>query len=144
MEWASGAALTATRAAGHGALSAASGFRSAQLSALVDRPSGRRDIKVECLVVCIVVLRPKSLFVLCVATHRIERPLGLLLVPAGERSPLLLLAAFLLHRLFDIWKPFPCRQLDQGHGGLGIMADDWGAAAWMALGLAVGRQAGWW
>ena len=71
-------------------------------------------------------------------------PLGLLLVPAGERSPPLLLAAFLLHRLFDIWKPFPCRQLDQGHGGLGIMADDWGAAAWMALGLAVGRQAGWW
>ncbi len=71
-------------------------------------------------------------------------PLGLLLVPAGERTPLVFLAAFLLHRLFDIWKPFPCRQLDEGHGGLGIMADDWGAAAWMAFGLAVGRQAGWW
>ena len=71
-------------------------------------------------------------------------PLGLLLVPAAERSPVLLVAAFLLHRLFDIWKPFPCRQLDEGHGGLGIMADDWGAAAWMALGLAIGRQVGWW
>ena len=71
-------------------------------------------------------------------------PLGLLLVPAGERTPLVFLAAFLLHRLFDIWKPFPCRQRDEGHGGLGIMADDWGAAAWMAFGLAVGRQAGWW
>lgn len=71
-------------------------------------------------------------------------PLGLLLVPAAERTPLLLAAAFLLHRLFDIWKPFPCRQLDEVHGGLGIMADDWGAAAWMAAGLALGRQAGWW
>jgi len=71
-------------------------------------------------------------------------PLGLLVMPAGERTPLVFLAAFLLHRLFDIWKPFPCRQLDEGHGGLGIMADDWGAAAWMALGLAIGRQAGWW
>lgn len=71
-------------------------------------------------------------------------PLGLLVMPAGERTPTVFLAAFLLHRLFDIWKPFPCRQLDEGHGGLGIMADDWGAAAWMALGLAIGRQAGWW
>jgi len=71
-------------------------------------------------------------------------PLGLLLVPAAERTPALLLAAFVLHRIFDIWKPFPCRQFDRVHGGLGIMADDWGAAAWMALSLGIGRRAGWW
>ena len=41
--------------------------------------------------------------------------------------------AFAGFRLFDIWKPFPCRQLERLPGGLGIMADDLGAAAWMAL-----------
>ena len=62
-------------------------------------------------------------------------PAGLLVVPAAGRSAAVLLAAFLLHRLFDIWKPFPCRQLDRLHGGFGIVADDLGAAAWMAIGL---------
>jgi phosphatidylglycerophosphatase A len=33
--------------------------------------------------------------------------------------------AFGLFRLFDIWKPWPIRTLDeQVHGGLGIMLDD--------------------
>ncbi len=31
---------------------------------------------------------------------------------------------FLLFRLFDIVKPFPARQCERLHGGLGIMADD--------------------
>lgn len=36
-----------------------------------------------------------------------------------------LIAAFLLFRLFDIWKPWPIRWLDaQVHGGFGIMVDD--------------------
>jgi len=36
-----------------------------------------------------------------------------------------LAAAFLLFRLFDIWKPWPIRWLDaRVHGGLGIMLDD--------------------
>jgi len=35
------------------------------------------------------------------------------------------LIGFGLFRLFDIWKPWPIRYLDQHvHGGLGIMADD--------------------
>lgn len=35
------------------------------------------------------------------------------------------LAAFALFRLFDIWKPWPIRVLDERiHGGLGIMLDD--------------------
>lgn len=35
------------------------------------------------------------------------------------------LAAFVLFRLFDIWKPFPIRQCDAAvKGGLGVMLDD--------------------
>ena len=34
-------------------------------------------------------------------------------------------AGFVLFRVFDVWKPFPIRAVDQGlGGGLGIMADD--------------------
>ena len=34
------------------------------------------------------------------------------------------LLAFALFRLFDIVKPWPARQLERLHGGLGIMMDD--------------------
>jgi len=75
-------------------------------------------------------------------------PLGLLAVPVAARTALpdslpLLVAAFALHRLFDITKPFPCRQLEHLPAGLGIMADDWGAAAWMAVALTACRWCGW-
>ena len=39
-------------------------------------------------------------------------------------SWLLIGAAFLLFRLFDIWKPYPIRRLEALESGLGIMADD--------------------
>lgn len=43
-------------------------------------------------------------------------------------------AAFLLFRLFDIWKPWPIRDLDHRmRGGLGIMLDDIIAALYAAL-----------
>ncbi len=32
--------------------------------------------------------------------------------------------AFILFRLFDIWKPYPIRRLEKLESGLGIMADD--------------------
>lgn len=32
--------------------------------------------------------------------------------------------AFVLFRLFDIWKPWPVLQAERLHGGLGIMLDD--------------------
>jgi phosphatidylglycerophosphatase A len=54
-----------------------------------------------------------------------------------------LAAAFVLHRLFDITKPFPCRRLEHLPAGLGIMADDWGATAYVAACLAIGRWMGW-
>ena len=43
------------------------------------------------------------------------------------------LAAFLLFRLFDIWKPWPVRQLEDLPGGLGIVADDLMAGVYAAL-----------
>jgi len=43
------------------------------------------------------------------------------------------LAALLLFRLFDIWKPPPVRQLERLHGGLGINADDAMAGLYGAL-----------
>lgn len=50
------------------------------------------------------------------------------------------LAAFLLFRLFDIWKPFPVRQLESLPEGLGIVADDLMAGLYAALVLFL---AGW-
>jgi phosphatidylglycerophosphatase A len=35
-----------------------------------------------------------------------------------------ILSAFILFRLFDIWKPYPIRRLEALESGLGIMADD--------------------
>ncbi len=50
------------------------------------------------------------------------------------------LLAFLLFRLFDIWKPPPVRQLERLRGGLGIVADDVAAGIYGALVLFL---AGW-
>lgn len=48
--------------------------------------------------------------------------------------------AFALFRLFDIWKPWPIRELDHRlHGGLGIMLDDLVAALYTALLLGFSR-----
>jgi len=44
-----------------------------------------------------------------------------------------LLAGFVLFRIFDILKPFPCRRLEKLPGGWGIMADDWMAGLYAAI-----------
>lgn len=49
------------------------------------------------------------------------------------------LVAFVLFRLFDIWKPPPVRQLEQLPGGTGIMADDLMAGIYGAVILGVVR-----
>jgi phosphatidylglycerophosphatase A len=50
------------------------------------------------------------------------------------------LAAFLLFRLFDIWKPFPIGRLDRTlKGGLGIMLDDLAAALYALIPIAIAR-----
>jgi len=53
-----------------------------------------------------------------------------------------LLLGFMLFRLFDIWKPFPARQAESLPGGWGIMADDWVAGVYAAIGLWLARAAG--
>jgi len=41
--------------------------------------------------------------------------------------------AFLLFRVFDIWKPYPIRRLERLESGLGIMADDIAAGAYALI-----------
>jgi phosphatidylglycerophosphatase A len=53
-----------------------------------------------------------------------------------------LLLGFILFRIFDIWKPFPARQAESLPGGWGIMADDWVAGVYAAIGLWIARAAG--
>jgi phosphatidylglycerophosphatase A len=53
-----------------------------------------------------------------------------------------ILLGFILFRAFDIWKPFPVRQAESLRGGWGIMADDWLAGVYAALGFWVARAAG--
>ena len=53
-----------------------------------------------------------------------------------------LLLGFILFRVFDIWKPFPARQAESLPGGWGIMADDWVAGIYAALGLWIARMLG--
>jgi phosphatidylglycerophosphatase A len=50
------------------------------------------------------------------------------------------LAAFLLFRLFDIWKPPPVRKAESLPQGLGIVADDVLAGIYGALILYIGTQ----
>lgn len=41
--------------------------------------------------------------------------------------------AFVLFRIFDIWKPQPVRRLERLHGGLGIMMDDVAAGVYALI-----------
>jgi phosphatidylglycerophosphatase A len=67
-------------------------------------------------------------------------PLGFMAFASGYWKYLLL--GFILFRVFDIWKPFPVRQAERLPGGWGIMADDWLAGIYAALGLWLARALG--
>ena len=56
----------------------------------------------------------------------IDEIVGILITMiAIPATPLAMALGFILFRIFDIWKPFPIRLIDQRfHGGLGIMLDD--------------------
>ncbi|MEX2091595.1 MAG: phosphatidylglycerophosphatase A [Pirellulales bacterium] len=60
-------------------------------------------------------------------------PIVFLLVPLNGWA--IGLAGFALHRLFDITKPPPARQLEYLPEGLGVMADDWVAAVYAGIAL---------
>ncbi|HEV2306789.1 MAG TPA: phosphatidylglycerophosphatase A [Candidatus Acidoferrales bacterium] len=53
-----------------------------------------------------------------------------------------LLLGFILFRGFDVWKPFPARQAESLPGGWGIMADDWIAGIYAAMGIWIARALG--
>jgi phosphatidylglycerophosphatase A len=59
-----------------------------------------------------------------------------LFVPFGIGWPLIL-AGFLLFRLFDIWKPYPIDSLQVLPGGIGVCADDILAGVYAGVCLAV-------
>jgi phosphatidylglycerophosphatase A len=48
------------------------------------------------------------------------------------------LAAFILFRVFDIWKPWPIRKIERLPGGYGIVCDDLAAGLYGALILYIG------
>jgi len=52
--------------------------------------------------------------------------------------PYFALMAFILFRLFDIWKPYPIRQIENLPGGWGIMTDDLVAGLYANFFLQVG------
>ncbi len=56
----------------------------------------------------------------------IDEIVGILITMiAIPATPLAMALGFILFRIFDIFKPFPIRLIDQRfHGGLGIMLDD--------------------
>jgi phosphatidylglycerophosphatase A len=61
----------------------------------------------------------------------------LVLLPA-PLDPFAYALAFLLFRIFDIWKPWPVRWADRHlHGGLGVMLDDLLAAVYALIVLSV-------
>jgi len=59
-------------------------------------------------------------------------PLAMLLIPA---TPLTILLGYLVFRLFDIVKPYPCKQVEALPRGYGVMADDYVAALYTCLSL---------
>lgn len=59
-------------------------------------------------------------------------PMTFFLVPLDATT---IVAGFLLHRIFDISKPPPARQLERLPEGLGIMADDWIAGIYSNVAL---------
>ena len=89
------------------------------------------------------------------ASHRVELLLGrkdpglividevagmMVSVALVPRSVAVLVCAFFLFRLFDIWKPFPAYQAQALPGGAGVMVDDLIAGVY-ALALVMGARA---
>ena len=60
------------------------------------------------------------------------------LIPTNHISLPAFALAFVLFRLFDIWKPYPIRDMEALSGGLGICADDIVAGMYAGVCLSVG------
>ena len=93
------------------------------------------------------------------AAHRAERQLGVkdpgvividevagmtLSILPFPLTPSVLIAGFVLFRLFDIVKPFPAGASQRATGGIGVMIDDLIAGLYALVVIAIGRAAlGW-
>jgi len=79
-----------------------------------------------------------------VADEAVGQSLALLKVP---HDPAAFAVAFLLFRLFDVWKPLGAREAQRLPGGLGVVTDDviagLTACATFHLGIWGARAAGW-
>ena len=53
------------------------------------------------------------------------------MTPWSSLNVLMVLLPFLFFRIVDIWKPWPCKRLQELHGGLGIVLDDVAAGLWV-------------
>jgi phosphatidylglycerophosphatase A len=77
----------------------------------------------------------------------IDEVVGMLITLAWiPVTPFGALVGFLIFRVFDVIKPWPSRQFEDLHGGLGVMADDAMAAVYGNLllrGLVFVAPAGW-
>ena len=63
--------------------------------------------------------------------------IALIAIPLQAETWWTIVLAFLLFRFFDIVKPYPARNFENLHGGLGIMADDVVAGIYAAICVAV-------
>jgi phosphatidylglycerophosphatase A len=67
----------------------------------------------------------------------------LLTLAPVAKTPVALALAFVLFRLFDIWKPWPVRWVDRTvGGGFGVMADDLAAAVYGGIGMVILERTG--
>ena len=78
------------------------------------------------------------------ADEAVGQSLALIKVP---HDPAAFAVAFLLFRLFDVWKPLGAREAQRLPGGLGVVTDDviagLTACATFHLGIWGARAAGW-
>lgn len=67
----------------------------------------------------------------------IDEVAGMLFTFVGQEPHwLTIVTGFILFRTFDIWKPWPCRRIDQRvKGGLGVVMDDVVAGVYANIGL---------
>ena len=71
----------------------------------------------------------------------IDEIAGVLIVFAGmPLDPVTVVAGFVLFRVLDIWKPFPCDRMQRLPGGLGVMMDDAVAAGLRPSAALAGRM----
>ena len=64
----------------------------------------------------------------------IDEVVGVLIVFAGVHLDVItVIAGFVLFRVLDIWKPYPCDRMQRLPGGLGVMMDDGVAAVYTRL-----------